>query len=98
MTLGYRPPVPQPVAPRGRTYLHIPWCVIKFSDFLGVRSRAGQALSGRGHMQIPNAIVEWVSILKSRAKLLELVVPSHLRRSCGYAGLILLASISVASP
>src|SRR3984957_6539563 len=98
MTLGYRPPVPQPVAPRGRTYLHIPWCVIKFSDFLGVRRRAGQALSGRGHMQIPNAIVEWVSILKSRAKLLELVVTSHLRRSCGYAGLILLASISVASP
>src|SRR6202162_2144180 len=49
-------------------------------------------------MQIPNPIVEWVSNLTSRVKLLGLAVTSHLRRSVGCAGLILLASISLASP
>ena len=49
-------------------------------------------------MQIPNTIVEWVSNLKTRVKLRGLAVTSHLRRSCGYAGLILLVAISLASP
>ncbi len=49
-------------------------------------------------MQIPNTIVEWVSILKSRVKLFGLAVTSHLRRSAGCAGLILLVGSSLASP
>ena len=49
-------------------------------------------------MQIPNTIFESVSNLKSRVRLRGLSVTSHLRRSCGYAGLILLVGISLASP
>jgi hypothetical protein len=49
-------------------------------------------------MQIPNTIVEWVSDVKSRVKLWGHSGASHLRRSGGYACLILLVGISLASP
>src|SRR5580700_8813712 len=49
-------------------------------------------------MQIPNTIVEWVSDHKSRFRVRGHARTSHLRRSGGYACLILLASISLVSP